>query len=47
MRQAGGLRRQGLPLDAEIEMPKAKGTATELANLERQRREIAHCTDEG
>jgi len=28
-------------------MPKAKGTATKLANLERQRREIARCTDEG
>lgn len=34
-------------LDAEIDMAKAKGDATRLASLERDRGQMARCTDEG
>ena len=34
-------------LDAEIEMAKAKGDATRLASLERERGQMGRCTDEG
>jgi len=34
-------------LDAEVEMAKAKGDATKLASLERERGQLARCTDEG
>jgi hypothetical protein len=34
-------------LDAQIEVAKSKGNASKLTGLERERREMAHCTDEG
>jgi hypothetical protein len=34
-------------LDAEIERAKAKGSTKALARLERERAEMAHCSDDG